>query len=145
MYEPAWENLELQHFYRALDFLSHHQPDLERDLFLRVTDLFSQELDLVMFDTTSLRYWGEGSDVGILQYGYSKEKGGDLKQLIIGILMTKEGLPCAGEVFSGNTSDLKSFICIIEKLREDYKIGKLIWVADRGMILTDNILPLNMN
>jgi transposase len=57
--------------------------------------------------------------------------------------MTKEGLPVACEVFPGNTSDLKSFLYIIEKLKEDYKIGKLIWVADRGMVSTENISRLN--
>ena len=142
-YEPKWENLQLQHFYRALDFIYHHKQDLEKDLFFKAANLFNQELDLVMFDTTSIKYWGEGQDIDILQYGYSKEKRGDLKQLIIGILMTKEGLPVACEVFPGNTSDLKSFLFILEKLKEEYKIGKLIWVADRGMVSTDNISKLN--
>ncbi|MEK6727898.1 MAG: IS1634 family transposase [Candidatus Omnitrophota bacterium] len=143
LYEPKWENLQLQHFYRALDFIYHHKEDLEKDLFFKAANLFNQELDLVMFDTTSIKYWGEGKDIDILQYGYSKEKRGDLKQLIIGILMTKEGLPVACEVFPGNTSDLKSFLFIIEKLKEEYKISKLIWVADRGMVSTDNISKLN--
>jgi transposase len=142
-YEPKWQNLRIQHLYRALDFLDRHKVDLEKDLFFKATNLFNQELDLVMFDTTSLKYWGKGEDVDILQYGYSKEKRGDLKQLIIGILMTKEGLPVACEVFPGNTSDLKSFLYILEKLKEEYKIGKLIWVADRGMVSTDNISKLN--
>jgi transposase len=142
-YEPKWQNLQLQHFYRTLDFIYTHRRDFEKELFYKSANLFNQELDLVMFDTTSLKYWGEGKDVDILQYGYSKEKRGDLKQLIIGILMTKEGLPCACEIFPGNTSDLKSFIYILEKLKEEYKIGKLIWVADRGMVSTDNISKLN--
>jgi transposase len=142
-YEPKWENLRLQHLYRALDFIYHHKQDLEKDLFFKTANLFNQELDLIMFDTTSLKYWGEGEDVELLQYGYSKEKRGDLKQLIIGILMTKEGLPIGCEIFPGNTSDLKSFLYIIKKLREEYKIGKLIWVADRGMVSTDNISKLN--
>ena len=142
-YEPKWEGLELQHFYRALDFIYHHKADLEKDLFFETADLFNQGLDLVMFDTTSLKYWGEAEDVELLQYGYSKEKRGDLKQLIIGILMTKEGLPVGCEIFPGNTSDLKSFLFVLEKLKEEYKIGKLIWVADRGMVSTDNISRLN--
>jgi transposase len=143
VYEPKWENLQLQHFYRTLDFIYYHKQDLERDLFFKAANLFNQELDLVMFDTTSIKYWGEGEDINILQYGYSKEKRGDLKQLIIGILMTKDGFPVACEVFPGNTSDLKSFLFILEKLKEEYKIGKLIWVADRGMVSADNISRLN--
>ena len=143
VYEPKWKNIQLQHLYRALDFIYHHKVDLEKDLFFKAVNLFNQQLDLVMFDTTSLKYWGEGQDIDILQYGYSKEKRGDLKQLIIGILMTKEGLPVAVEIFPGNTSDLKSFLHILEKLKEEYKIGKLIWVADRGMVSTENISKLN--
>lgn len=143
VYEPKWQGLQLQHFYRALDFIYHHKIDLEKDLFFKAANLFNQELDLVMFDTTSIKYWGEGEDVDMLQYGYSKEKRGDLKQLIVGIVMTKEGLPVAVEMFPGNTSDLKSFIYVLEKLKEEYKIGKLIWVADRGMVSTDNISRLN--
>ena len=142
-YQPKWQGLQLQHLYRALDFIYHHKQDLEKDLFFKAVNLFNQELDLVMFDTTSLKYWGEGQNVELLQYGYSKEKRGDLKQLIIGVLMTKEGLPVACEIFPGNTSDLKSFIYILEKLKQSYKIGKLIWVADRGMVSTDNISKLN--
>lgn len=106
VYEPRWESLQLQQFYRALDFIYRHKTDLEKDLFSKTAHLFNQELDPVMFDTTSLKYWGEGEDVELLQYGYSKEKRGDLKQLIIGILMTKEGLPVACQIFPGNTSDL---------------------------------------
>lgn len=143
VYEPKWINLQLQHFYRALDFIHHHKTDLEKDLFFKAATLFNQELDLVMFDTTSLKYWGEGEDIDMLQYGYSKDKRGDLKQLVIGILMTREGLPVACEIFPGNTSDLKSFLYILEKLKEEYKISKLIWVADRGMVSTDNISKLN--
>ncbi len=142
-YQPKWQGLQLQHLYRALDFIYHHKQNLQKDLFFKAINLFNQELDLVMFDTTSLKYWGEGQNVELLQYGYSKEKRGDLKQLIIGILMTKEGLPVACEIFPGNTSDLKSFIYILEKLKQSYKIGKLIWVADRGMVSTDNISRLN--
>jgi len=142
-YEPRWEALKLQHLYRALDFVYYHKQSLEKDLFFKTANLFNQELDLVMFDTTSLKYWGEAEDIDLLQYGYSKEKRGDLKQLIIGILMTKEGLPIGCQIFPGNTSDLKSFLYIIKKLREEYKLGKLIWVADRGMVSTQNISKLN--
>ena len=143
VYEPKWNNLKLQHFYRALDFLGRHKPDLEKDLFFKSADLFNQQLDLIMFDTTSIKYWGEGEHADILQRGYSKEKRGDLKQLIVGILMTKEGLPIGCEVFPGNTSDLKSFLSVIEKLKTRYSIGKLIWVADRGMVSAANIERLN--
>jgi len=143
VYEPRWDGISLQHLYRGLDFIARHKDDFEKEIFSMVTDLFSQELDLVMFDTTSIRYWGEGEEAAILKRGYSKEKRGDLKQVIIGILMTKQGVPVGCEIFPGNTSDLKSFVQVVEKVKRRYKIHKIIWVADRGMVSKDNIRMLN--
>lgn len=143
VYEPKWNGLELQHFYRALDFIYERKSDFEKELFFKAASLFNQELDLVMFDTTSIKYWGEGNKVDILKYGYSKEKRGDLKQIIVGILMTKDGVPVAVETFPGNTSDLKSFLFVLEKTKKNYKVGKLVWIADRGMVSSDNLSKLN--
>ena len=143
VYDHKWEKLELQHFYRALDFISKHKEGFEKDLFYKTTDLFSQELDLIMFDTTSIKYWGEGKEVDLLQHGYSKEKRSDLKQLIVGILMTKDGYPIACEIIKGNEPDVKSFMKVVEKLKVRYNIGKIIWVADRGMVSKKNIEQLN--
>jgi len=142
VYEQRWEGFGVHHFYKALDFLVEHKADFERDLFTKATDLFSQELDLIMFDTTSIKYWGEGK-ADILQHGYSKEKRSDLKQVIVGMLMTKEGLPVGCEIFDGNTADVKSFIRVIEKLKTRFNIGRLIWVADRGMVSKHNLEKLN--
>jgi len=143
VYNPQWKHLQLQHFYRALDFIYNHKKDIQKEIFFKATDLFSQKLDLVMFDTTSIKYWGEAKDIDILQHGYSKEKRGDLKQLIVGVLMTKDGIPCACEIFPGNTSDLKSFLRVLEELKEEYDIGRLVWIADRGMVSKANIDKLN--
>jgi hypothetical protein len=60
VYEPLWENFDLQLYYRSLDFLIKHKKEMELDIFNRVADLFNQELDLIMFDTTTLLHWGDG-------------------------------------------------------------------------------------
>jgi transposase len=142
VYEQRWEKLELQHLYRGLDFLERHWTDFEKDFFLKVTDLFSQELDLIMFDTTTIKYWGEGKEAEILQHGYSKDKRGDLKQLIVGVLMSKDGYPVAVELLPGNTPDVKSFIEVVKTLKTRYNIGKIIWVCDRGMVSKKNLEEL---
>ncbi|MEW6042274.1 MAG: IS1634 family transposase [Elusimicrobiota bacterium] len=142
-YEPGWEDIRLQHLYRALDFIYYHKKDLEKDLFFKASNLFNHELDLVMFDTTTLKYWGEGEGSELLEYGYSKDKRGDLKQVIVGILMTKEGIPIGCEIFAGNNSDLKSFLYVLEKVKKEYQISRVIWVCDRGMVSRENIARLN--
>ena len=60
--------------------------------------MFNQDLDVVLFDTTSLVYYGQGNDErpedeSLLDYGFSKARRGDLKQVVVGVLMSKEGVP----------------------------------------------------
>ena len=81
VHEPKWEQLELHHFYRAMDFLAENKEGLEQDLFIAVRDLFNCSVNVVMFDTTSVSYWGEGK-TDLLQYGIAKNKRNDLKQLV---------------------------------------------------------------
>jgi transposase len=129
-------------FYRFLDILIHSKDEIEKKYFEHNKTLFNQEFDLVLFDTTSIYYYdGEEkiNDKSILQYGFSKDSKGNLKQVIVGVLMTKEGAPIAHEVFPGNKSDLKSFPEIIKKVKEKYHIKRVIFVADRGMVSEDNL------
>ena len=142
VFEPAWEPLHLQHFYRAMDYLVEHKDRIEETLLKRRDDLFGKSLDLVLFDTTTVKYWGEHSASGLLKYGYSKEKRMDLKQIIIGVLMSKEGLPLAHEVWEGNQSDMESFKIIISRLKDRFDIKKVILVCDRGMVSERNLKAL---
>jgi transposase len=139
VYEPAWESLNLQHFYRAMDYLLLRKEVVEKALLKRSGDLFGQAVDLVLFDTTTIKYWGEASDSILLKHGYSKEKRMDLRQIIIGILMTKDGFPIAHEVWEGNQSDIKSLKEIVSKLRDRFEINRVILVFDRGMVSDKNL------
>lgn len=142
VWESSWEGLNLQHFYRAMDYLVEHKHEIEENLLKRRDDLFGKQLDLVLFDTTTIKYWGEHSASELLKYGYSKEKRMDLKQIIIGVLMTKEGLPLAHEVWEGNQSDMESLKIIVSRLRDRYDIGKVVIVCDRGMVSEKNLKAL---
>ena len=146
VYEPKWEKYDLHHFYRALDFLIENKERIELGLFDRNRDLFNYQVDIVMFDTTTVSYWGEGNNAEeLLKYGYPKNKRNDLKQLVIGILMDQNGFPIGHEVWEGNKSDKPAFKEIIEKVRDRYQIGKVILVADRGMVSEENIRYLEEN
>ncbi len=142
VWEPAWESLNLQHFYRAMDHLVQHKDEIERSLLERRDDLFGKSLDLVLFDTTTIKYWGEHSDSALLKHGYSKEKRMDLRQIIIGVLMSKDGLPLVHEVWEGNQSDIESLKIIVSRLKDRFDIGKVIIVCDRGMVSEKNLKML---
>ena len=66
--------------------------------------------------------------------GYSKDHRPDRKQVVIGVLMTKDGFPVAHQVFPGNTADIETFRACLKELRKRFNIDRVIVVADRGMV-----------
>lgn len=146
------QSFELHQYYRALDYLIEKKDDVEVDISHQMRDLFNTELDIVLFDTTTLVYYGEGGekledgkkpeDQELLDYGFSKAHRGDLKQVVVGVLMSKDGIPLGHEVFSGNTNDVTCFAEVIEQIKKKYGLAKIILVGDRGMISKSNIKAL---
>ena len=78
VYRPEWEGLELHHLYRTLDVLHDVGPRLEERFFDRVRDLFQLDLTLMLFDTTSAYFEGEGPE-GVAEYGYSRDRRSDCR------------------------------------------------------------------
>ena len=86
IYRPEWDTLDLNHFYRALDFLTDHKAAFEEALYARVWDLFNLKLDLVLWDTTTTYFESHGAE-GLAEFGFSKDKRPDRVQIIIGVLV----------------------------------------------------------
>ena len=140
VYEPLWDKVQLHELYRALDYLIDNKEKIEYQMFNNIRDLFNQNTDLMLFDTTSVSYWGEGNNAPeLLKFGYSKEKRNDLKQLIVALLMTEGGIPVGHEVYPGNQVDVTSFPKIIVKVKDKFNLKRVVWVCDRGMISESNI------
>jgi hypothetical protein len=131
---PGLAALELQHLYRAVGgFLAPGRADLERELFFRDRDLFSQTLDLVFIDTTSTFVW-RPDESDLRRRGYSRDRRPDQPQVIICLAVDRHGWPIAWDLLPGNTDDRTAFARMIETLRTRFQIGRVIVVADRGMI-----------
>jgi transposase len=131
-------------YYRAMDRLAECQDAIEKSLFTRMRLLHEQSVDIVLFDTTTLVYYGEGEDgEKLLARGFSKAKRGDLKQVVIGVVMSQDGIPLAHEVFSGNKNDVMCFKEIIDKISKKFSIKKVVLVGDRGMINNPNLKHLS--
>lgn len=145
---PEKISLTDEDFYRSLDILLEGKDEIEKQYYESNLDLFSGKLDLVLFDTTTIYYWGSqgaGSEDDLLQYGFNKDGRGDLKQVIVGILMTSDGIPIAHEVFKGNNPDVFSFRSIISVVKQKYNVGKIILIADRGMVSEENLIHLEQS
>ena len=124
--------------YRTLDHLLPHKVKLEAHLKNRMGDLFDLEYDLLMYDITSTYFEGQ-ANFEMAQRGYSRDQRGDCKQVCIGLVVSRCGMPLGYEVFSGNTADVTTVEHIVTTMEKRYGKSDRIWVMDRGMVSEDNI------
>lgn len=130
---PGFSSIALQHLYRANAFLAEIREELEKTLFTRDRDLFSQTLDLVFLDTTSV-YVYRSEETDWRKRGFSRDRRADLPQLVLAVAVDRKGWPVSWEVFPGNTADPVAFKAMVRKMRQRFRIGRIIVVADRGMM-----------
>jgi transposase len=135
---PA-EKVNQQRLYRALDHLLPHKQSLEKHLKNRLGDLFDLEYDLLLYDVTSTYFEGECKANPKAQRGHSRDKRPDCKQVCIGLVVSKCGMPLGYEVFAGNRNDLKTWREIVTTMETRYGKADRIWCGDRGMMSKDNI------
>ena len=139
-------DIALQHLYRCLDHLEVHKEEIQKKL-LYPTSQYSlfetPKLELVFYDTTTLRFESIRNEEGSLRrFGYSKERRNDCTQVILGLLLDREGLPVGYRLFPGNTYEGKTLSPILKQLKDEYHVERLIFVADRGMIRRGNLSDL---
>lgn len=143
------QSIELHQLYRAMAWLGEPLPDeqqqwatafsprcvkdlIEEELFNRESDLFAN-MDLVFFDTTSIYFEGEGGET-LGQFGKSKDSRPDRKQIVVAMILNGDGRPICCELWPGNTTDVKTLLPIVSRLRKRFHIHSICVVADRGMI-----------
>ena len=151
------EGLELHHLYRAMDFLEAHREVIEERLYYRLADLLNLDVDLVFYDTTSLHFEidqadeadGVGNqDAGAKRYpalrkrGKAKNRRDDAPQIVIGLAVTRDGLPVRHWVFPGNTVDVTT----VERVKADlrgWQLNRCLFVGDAGMVSEANLKTLS--
>ena len=151
--------------YRAMDWLLEIRDDLERRVFDNLADLLNLEVDLLFFDTTSTYFAIEDEDepvardssgnplaggnagsgeeggrrdpAGFRTWGKSKDHRDDLPQVIIGMAVTRDGIPVRVWCWPGNTADSALIRQVKDDMR-DWCLSRVIWVADRGFTSAEN-------
>jgi transposase len=124
--------------YRALDALLPHKAALEEHLKNRLGELFDLEYDLLLYDVTSTFFEGQ-AEFPMAQRGYSRDQRGDCKQVCIGLVVSRCGMPLGYEVFAGNTADVTTVKHIVTTMESRYGKSDRIWVMDRGMVSESNL------
>jgi hypothetical protein len=140
--------------YRAMDWLHQVRGAVEKEIFGQVANLLSLEVDLLFFDTTSTYFQlddedepvprdasGEatsdeqkaaaGKPAGFRAYGKSKDHRDDLPQVVIGLAVTRDGIPVRVWCWPGNTNDSALIRQVKDDMR-DWTLSRVVWVADRG-------------
>jgi len=125
--------------YRALDQLLPHKEAMEVHLKNRMGELFALEYDILLYDVTSTYFEGQAKGNDLAQRGYSRDHRGDCKQVCIGLVVSKCGMPLGYEIFAGNRHDSTTVEEIVETMERRYGKADRIWVMDRGMVSQENI------
>jgi transposase len=126
--------------YRNLDRLHPRREQIERELGEREKTLFSLDDTLYLYDLTSTYFEGEGASNPQAKRGYSRDKRPDCKQVLVGLVLDRDGFPKAHEVFEGNRQDRSTVKEMLESLekRTGRKPGSTV-VVDRGMAYDENL------
>lgn len=143
--------------YRAMDFFLDALSDLQQEVFFSVATLLNLEVDLVFFDTTSTFWQTDAAaetlladadnapdedaagavEAAVRTWGHSKDSRPDLPQVVIGMAVTREGIPVRLWTFPGNTSDQVLLRTVKDDLRA-WQLHRVVWVLDRGFASADN-------
>ncbi len=128
---------QLRQWYATLDRLLAHKKEIEKQLFLRLRNLFALKVDLVFYDLTSTYFEGSGP-AGLAKHGYSRDNKPRHRQVLVGLVMI-DGWPIAHHVFEGNKRDCSTVESVLKDIGERFGLRRVVFVGDRGMVTTDNI------
>ena len=155
--------LELHHLYRAMDFFEANRPEVERAIFFKVADLLTLDVDIIFYDTTSLHFEVDEEDRGSgdedlvrgsrpsgrktyrapRKRGYAKNGRSDVPQIVVGLAVTRDGLPVRHWIFPGNTVDVTTVEQVKQDLRQ-WQMGRCVFVGDAGMVSAENLRKLSL-
>ena len=127
------ERVNDDRLYRALDQLLPHKVALEGHLKQRLGELFALDYELLLYDVTSTYFEGAAGANPLARRGHSRDHRGDCKQVCIGLVVTREGVPLGYEVFAGNRHDVTTVEEIVGTMESRYGQASRVWVMDRGM------------
>lgn len=132
--------VELHHIYRTLDKLCDYKELIQKQMYQRNINLFNYELDLVFYDVTTFYFDSQVEQPGKLrQMGFGKDGKIGKTQVVFGMLIDRNKNPIAYKVYNGDQYEGYTLADAIKKLKEEYNIKKVIVVADRGMMNSDNL------
>ena len=131
------QDAQLNGWYRTLDALAAHNTTIEKQLFLRLRDLFSLRPELVFCDLTSTYFQGNG----LVRHGYSRDGKPRQRQVLAGVLRG-DGWPIAHHVFRGNLRDAQTVEGVLDDLRRRFGLRRVVFGDFSGPISGPSFRPM---
>lgn len=125
--------------YRCLDRLLPLKGKLEQHLKERYGALFQADFDVLLYDLTSSYVEGGAAANPMMKRGYSRDHRADTKQVVIALIVNRDGFPFSYETFDGNRADVTTMETILRMVERKYGKARRVWVFDRGIISEDNL------
>jgi len=129
--------------YRTLDRLRLAQTAIENDLQQRFAGLFQLDYDLLLYDLTSSYFEGLAEENELAKRGYSRDHRSDCQQIVLALVVTREGFPLAHYTLPGNAKDVQTVRKVVGAVEARFGTSQRVWVMDRGMISEDTLAFLN--
>jgi transposase len=120
--------------YRTLDGLRAAQEAIEDDLQKQLHTLFDLDYDLLLYDLTSTYFEGLAEANDLAARGYSRDHRRDCKQVVLALVVTREGFPLAHFTLKGNTQDVATVQHVVTAVEQRFGQVQRVWVMDRGML-----------
>jgi transposase len=131
--------------YRTLDALREAKERFEDDLKAQLGALFALKYDVLLYDLTSSYFEGLAEENALAKRGYSRDHRGDCKQIVLALVVTREGFPLAHFTLAGNTQDVQTVQRIVTSVESRFGKSQRVWVMDRGMMSEENLTFLSQS
>ena len=135
-------SIDVQVVYRYLDKLYKSQKEIVQQIsFEHTLSILDNSISVVFYDVTTMYFEVESED-DLRKTGFSKDGKHQNPQIVLGLLVSKNGYPLAYDIFEGNKYEGHTMIPIINGFKEKYKINNFIVVADAGLLSNENVIEL---
>ncbi len=132
-------SLDLERIYTMMDRLDDEAIETLNEItYHNTAGLFNKKIDVIFFDCTTI-YFETFEEDSLRRNGYSKDLKFNQPQVLLALMVTKEGLPIGYKVFEGDTYEGHTVIAMLDDIKQKRRLGKVVFVADAGMFNKDNL------
>ena len=131
-------SLDLHKVYRMMDKIDDKVVEkIQKQAYESTKSILNKKINVLFYDCTTL-YFESFTPDNLKKNGFSKDGKFNQPQVLLALLVTEEGLPIGYEVFPGNTFEGHTLVPILKKIKSKYDLGKVIFVADSGLLSKEN-------